>query len=334
MITTPRADSVATAKRPRIFPGWWVVLGSFIGYIVYSAQFNSIYGIFITYWQQDFGWSRGAIVGATTLARVPEAIFSPMLGPFVDRHGGRNVLLVGSFVLGLSFILVATLTDLWQLYLFRGILIAVGGLLTSPMIFNVTVSNWFVEKRGRAGSLVRMGDMVGTGLMPLFIAFMIEGWNWRAAWIGMGVMAIVLMVPASRLFHRRPEDLGLLPDGAEPGAEPKPRSEAAQRRRAQLLAADVVWTKSAILHCPAMWALVFVNGLSQMGLISANIHLVPYVQGLGYPLAVAAIAVGSRAWVGLFANPFWGWVVDRAPIRPAATAQYIFGRSPCSRSSL
>src|SRR5439155_22121203 len=129
--------------------------------------------------------------------------------------------------------------------------------------------------------------------------------------------------PLSRLLWRRPEDFGLLPDGASGSEEEAShRSEAAAHRRAELLAADVVWTRRQLMRTPAMWALIFVHGFSSMGVVSANIHLIPYVHELGYPVTVAAAAVASRGWVGLFVNPAIGYLIDRLPIRLIAASQF------------
>jgi cyanate permease len=162
---------------------------------------------------------------------------------------------------------------------------------------------------------------MGTALMPVAVAALIAANGWRGAFFFMAIAAVVLLVPAALLLRRRPEDYGLLPDGRQPGEEAGTASGAG--RRAELMAADVVWTRSAALRSPTLWTLVIAAGLSQMAYVSTYVHLVPYVQELGYPITIAAFAVGARAYIQFFVNPLWGLLVERAPVQLAAASQSL-----------
>jgi MFS family permease len=169
-----------------------------------------------------------------------------------------------------------------------------------------------------------MGSSLATATMPLFGAFIIENWGWRQAWVVMGSIVLLLTLPAVILVRRRPEDLGMHPDGLEPGVVPsRPPSEREQRRRQQLLAADVVWTRRQVLRTPAFWIMVFSWGLAGLAVTATNLHLIPYVLDLGYPLVIAAGAVSVRATAMLIGAPIWGFAVDRVPIHAAACGQFI-----------
>src|SRR5437763_16670439 len=83
----------------RVFRGWWVVLGAFLGFIVYASQFQSTFGVFIFYLGNEMGWSRSALSGVITLARLPEAASSPCVGSAVAPNASRHVVRVRPFVL-------------------------------------------------------------------------------------------------------------------------------------------------------------------------------------------------------------------------------------------
>lgn len=320
--TTPSSRKSIGLRLPRrVFPGWWVLAGCFAGYLAYSAHFNTTYGVFIYHLSAEMGWSRSALAGVTTVARLPEAVLAPWVGQVVDRHGGRCVMLAGAVLVSAAFVLLATMQEIWQLYLYKGLLLAMGAMMTSPLIFSVTVNNWFVEKRGRAIGILRTADTIGTALMPVAVAALIATSGWRGAFLTMAVGASVLLVPAALLLRRRPEDHGLRPDGQAPDGDAQPTARAA--RRAELLAADVVWTRRAALRSATLWTLVVAAGLSQMAYVSTYVHLVPYVQELGYPITVAAFAVGARAYVQFIVNPLWGLLVERAPVQLAAASQSL-----------
>jgi MFS family permease len=305
----------------RVFPGWIVLAGCFAGYLAYSAHFNTTYGVFIYHLGNEMGWSRSALAGVTTVARLPEVFLAPWIGGFIDRHGGRPIMLVGAGVVSTAFVLLATMQEIWQLYAYKGVLLAIGAMMTSPLLYSVTVNNWFVEKRGRAIGILRTGDTLGTALMPVAVAALIAAGGWRGAFSFMAIAAIALLVPAALLLRRRPEDYGLLPDGRQPGQDAGP--DAAAGRRSALMAADVVWTRSAALRSPTVWTLVIAAGLSQMAYVSTYVHLVPYVQELGYPITIAAFAVGARAYIQFFVNPLWGLLVERAPVQLAVASQSL-----------
>jgi MFS family permease len=316
---SPRSTGLPFADR--IFPGWIVLAGCFAGYLAYSAHFNTTYGVFIYHLGNEMGWSRSALAGVTTVARLPEVFFAPWIGGFIDRHGGRPIMLVGAGVVSSAFLLLATMQEIWQLYLYKGVLLAIGAMMTSPLLFSVTVNNWFVEKRGRAIGILRTGDTLGTALMPVAVAALIAAGGWRGAFTFMAIAAVALLIPAALLLRRRPEDYGLLPDGRKPGQDAGP--EAGAGRRAELIAADVVWTRTAALRSPTLWTIVVAAGLSQMAYVSTYVHLVPYVQELGYPITIAAFAVGARAYIQFFVNPLWGLLVERAPVQLAAASQSV-----------
>jgi MFS family permease len=54
-----------------------------------------------------------------------------------------------------------------------------------------------------------------------------------------------------------------------------------------------------------------------------NLHLVPYVQELGYPITVAAVAVSARGFIGFVSNPFWGFLTERAPVQWVGVAAFL-----------
>ena len=54
--------------------------------------------------ERQFGWSRTALSGAFSLARVEGAVLGPIEGVLVDRVGTRRMVLIGYILMGLGFI--------------------------------------------------------------------------------------------------------------------------------------------------------------------------------------------------------------------------------------
>ena len=315
----------AASRSPRFFYGWLIVAAGFAANVAYSEQFNSTYGVFITNVGAETGWGRTALAGVKTVARVPESVVAAFIGPIVDRYGARWLMVGGGIVMAASFMLLATIRELWQLFLILGLLLPVGAVCLGGFVTTVTISNWFVLKRGRAIGVVSMGGSLGTMVLPIVASLLIQGWNWRVAWFAMGVGVLVLVIPAALFVRRRPEDVGLRPDGADASSEVSELTltGAQRRRREQLLAADVVWRRADVIRSPVLWVLAFAWGFQTFAVTGTNVHMVPFLHDMGAPLLIAAAAVSLRSGVALVAQPIWGYIVDRVPIKPVASLQFI-----------
>jgi MFS family permease len=299
-------------------------MSAFLANFAYAEQFNSTYGVFVYHVGAEMGWGRSALGGVKAVARLPEALMAVFIGPFVDRYGGRWFIVGGGIVVGLCFILASTVAEIWQLYAYMAILMPLGSVCLGGFVTTVVVSNWFVSKRGRAIGIVGMGTSVSTMLLPLASSAMIESWGWRAAWAVMGIGVMVLVIPAALFVRRRPEDIGLHPDGLEATADAAPvrLTPVQERRRERLLAADVVWSRSEVLRSPTLWAMVFAWGIAWFSVAGTNLHMVAFFLDLHYPLAIAAAAVSFRSAMALVANPMWGYLVERFPVKLMGSLQF------------
>src|SRR5688572_28455303 len=181
----------------------------------------------------DTGWSRTALAGVRTVTRIPEALGAMFVGPLVDRYGARWMMVGGGIFMAATLALLATIEEIWQLYLYMGILTPLGAVCLGGFVPTVAVANWFVRMRGRAIGILSMGGSLGTVLLPLLASPAIGTWGWRGAWVALAIVVLLLTLPAGILVRRRPEDLGLHPDGAQSAADVAPPAEsaaAAERR--------------------------------------------------------------------------------------------------------
>jgi MFS family permease len=267
------------------------------------------------------GWSRTALSAVQSIGRVPEALLGVLLGPAVDRYGTRAIVIVGAITMAGSFFLLATITELWQLYLYRGIIMSAGGMGLGGFV-SVTVANWFRVRRGRALGITSTGGSFGNATLPLLTTMLILQWGWRASWAIQGGLIFLLALPAAILFRRRPEDVGLLPDGATSGAE-LALSEREARRERELVAADVIWTRARALRTSAFWFTAVAYGTSAMAQTATNLHLFPYLQDMQFPAMLAAAAVSGRGVIAVLMAPVWGLAAERFPLRTVQVAPFV-----------
>ncbi|MBI4303360.1 MAG: MFS transporter [Chloroflexi bacterium] len=300
------ADAKMQAMSRHFFYGWVIVGVSFLGLFAAAATSPPVFTLFIEPIEKEFGWSRATIAGAISLGALATMPVLPLLGRFLDRHGARAVVTLSGLLTALSLVSLAWVKNIWGFYLLFGL----GRILDQGVLAlscTVSVSNWFIRRRGRAQAIINVGRSLGTVLLPLVAYFILRQWDWRIAWIVIGiVIGVILVPPAAFLLRRRPEDVGLHPDGA--AFSPADPSTGA-------LSAEPQWTLSDAMRTRALWLVasaIFIRGLAAPGIA---VHLIPYLLDRGVEPGAAA-ATNSLFSAGLgIGGLMWGWLAERRKVR-------------------
>ncbi|NIR86631.1 MFS transporter, partial [Candidatus Bathyarchaeota archaeon] len=167
------------SKRSRFYYGWMVVIASFLTtFIFFSIQY--IFGVFSKSLIDEFGWTRSLTSGAYSLNMIVHGLSALLMGTLSDRYGPRITIGVNGFLVGLGIVLCSQIVDLWQLYVFFGLLIGVGmGAAFSPPMS--TTAKWFVRRRGLALGIVASGIGLGTLVMSPLTNHLILVYGWQRA---------------------------------------------------------------------------------------------------------------------------------------------------------
>ncbi len=300
----------------RFYYGWYIVGVAFVSSMMSMGITAYSMGVFLKPMTDDLGWSRTDISLGQTLTTFVTGILGVAIGRRMDVRGGRALMVGGAVIGGFGFIALGQVQELWQYYLVRAGLVAVGSIGMGNLVVNVALSNWFVRRRGRAIAIGVMGTSVAALLLPTVADQMIDAWGWRAAWAVIGVAVWLTVIPAALVaMRRRPEDFGLLPDG---DAAPAPGARVSAR-----VASDVRWTRTAAAHTWTLWMLVATFGLASTGMGALLLHLIPYMTDAGFSRGQAAGAFGMIGVAGLLSKPLWGIALDRFPIRRCAAAEFV-----------
>jgi sugar phosphate permease len=198
-------------KKP-IYFGWYVCAAAvFIGFVSVGAR-NS-FGVFVIPMSEEFGWSRLTVSIAAALGVFTNGLIQPFVGQLFDRTGGRNVILVGLLVLGVSTILLSlTFHILFLVFMFGFVAsMAQGG----PALSNTAalMARWFKRRRATAISINSAALSLGGLIMVPFSMYMLQATSWRTAWIALGIIVLTSLPLAYFFIRERPSDLGLNPDG-------------------------------------------------------------------------------------------------------------------------
>jgi len=299
-----------------VYYGWYIVGLALVVSMMATGLHAYTLGVFLKPMTEELGWTRGDISLGQTLSTFGSGVIGFVIGPMLDRQGGRILMVVGAILMGVGFVMLGFVTELWQYYLVKGVVITAGAGAAGALVINVALSNWFVRKRGRAISIGAMGISVAAMVLPVTATWLIDAFGWRVAWQVIGVSIPVVLVPLTLLvMRRRPEDHGLEVDGGA-GAPTARVSHAVQTMH-------VRWTRKAAMRTPSLWLLILVFSLAGLGLSATLLHLIPLLTDTHFSANEAALAFGIIGLTGLITKPLWGMALDRFPARFCASVEFL-----------
>lgn len=290
-----------TRKGP--YYGWVVVAVAFLTTSAALGTHGS-WGVLLLALVDAFGWGRGLTAGAISLHAVVWGLSATPWGALFDRYGPRPVFAAAAVLGGMGLALAAATREPWQLYLSVGLLAGAG---LAPLRTNsqsVVIANWFRRRRGLAVGIVAAGNGLGVLVMAPFTQWLVSQAGWQAAFLALGGLFVLGVAPLNALLQRgRPEELGLLPDGARAldpaafvGGHPGPAAGP---------------TVAVALRSGRFWALAvgFVLGAIPLQFLLA--HAVAYIVDVGFARATAAGILGLGGAFTAVSMIMWGSLADR-----------------------
>jgi MFS family permease len=266
--------------------GWRLVWGLGLTTIISYGTTQYLFGVLVVPVQAETGWSRGAISGAYSLSYLFAGVLGIVIGRVVDRSGARALMTAGSAIGGLSLVALGSAHALWQFYLLWAGGLGLAMALTFYSVTFTVITNWFVRRRGSALAwLTLLGGLASPLFIPLAGA-LIPRLGWRGTVVVLGLTQLFIALPIHAvILRRRPEDLGLAPDGD------------AVRGGERLLSGDLL---STALRRTAFWTLTVSSALSLLAGATLGAHQIAYMIGRGYDPVLAATLAGM---VGLASLP-------------------------------
>ncbi len=130
------------------FLGPKIVMVTFIT-LMGAFGLNLTAGQFFAPLNDTYGWDLTILSVAVSLNMITWGIFQPVMGKLIDRFGPKSVITGSVALMGCAFILSATITQLWQFFLYYGVLTAIGFAGCGSMANSVLVSRWYVNNRAK-----------------------------------------------------------------------------------------------------------------------------------------------------------------------------------------
>ena len=289
------------------FYGWVIVAVAFVTMAV-GVNARTAFSLLFPPILDEFGWERGVTAGAFSFGFLVSAALSPALGRLMDRRGPRVVMEMGVGLVAAGLMLATLVRQPWHLYLTLGVLVGGGSVCVSYTGQALYLPNWFVRRRGLAMSVAFSGVGVGSIILLPWLQALIGAAGWRAACWTMAILVLALLAPLNLLIKRRPEDMGLEPDG-----DPSPRASAAGQ------AANVVdpawamidWTLARAVRTSRFWWIMlgYFGGLFSW--YAVQVHQTKYLIDIGWSPTYAAWALGAVSLVAIPGQIALGHLSDR-----------------------
>lgn len=280
---------------------WWVVFAGAFAHAVSTGLAYFGLAAYFPSFEREFGWSRTAISGAFSMARVESGLLGPAEGYMTDRLGPRRVMYLGTVICALGFIGMSFVNSLPMLY----VTIVVGIVLGSSVGFyipvSVVVATLFRARRSLAFGIFRMGPGLSGLLVPV-VGLMIVWWGWRAASVASAVIIVAMGWPLARAIG------GAYERGV--GLVESPRDTSTRGAAAKAPAPEISLSVKEVLRTRSFWFLAAVMGLRQMVTEGLSVHLVILLVDRGWAQEVAAGLLGVSALIGVPARLAFGWMGD------------------------
>ena len=290
-----------------IFYGWVIIAVTFVAMGI-GVNARTAFSLLYPPILDEFHWDRGITAGAFSFGFVISSILSPTIGRMMDRFGPRVVMELGTFSMAAGFLLAPFTAQPWQLYLTLGVLVGGGSVCLGYSGQSLFLPNWFVRRRGLAMGLAFSGVGLGSVTLLPWVQSMIIDVGWRDACRALGLLLLVVLAPVNLLLRKRPEDMGLRPDG---DALPLASAPLRPSNVVDPAWAAVDWTVGRAVRTARFWWLALGYFCALYAWYAVQVHQTKYLQEVGFTANRSAWALGLVSLVGVVGQISLGHVSDR-----------------------
>ena len=287
-----------TEKR-KFFYGW-VIVGAGLCITMVMYGIIEVFGIMFKPLALECRWDRGTVSAAAFFNWIAFGASSLASGALSDRFGSQRVMLGGAVIFVAGTLLMSQVEQLWQLYLFFGVMLAVGRAATGVPL-TVLVTHWFTRNQGLALSLSQSQNVGSVIFAPLAV-MLIANYGWRGAYMWLGVGALVIVPLALLMRDAKPLPRQTVGPGVDAASEQRTGPQLTLR---EAMRNRVFWTVNfATLCCCITHSDILLHG--------AN-----FMTDVGLDTATAAKVLATMALFGMIGKIGNGMLADRIGPKPA-----------------
>ncbi|MBE0430585.1 MAG: MFS transporter [Dehalococcoidia bacterium] len=286
----------------RIHYGWIVTLAS-AGIMATCSLSVYTFGVFLEPLLEHFRWDRGPLSLAPSIAYLVAGFLAIATGKLSDRYGPRILASVGGVMMGAAFMLMTQVSTLRDAYIFWGLFMGLAfGCFIAPLVS--TIPRWFVQKRGMAVGILATGFGLGAVISPLLAQMLISAYDWRKAFLILGVIAWAIILPLAQLVRKSPAQVGLRPYGEHDDGQDQ----------AGEVAVEGLSLGQAVRGI-SFWLYGAIGFLWFFSLQAIVVHIVPHATASGITEIAAASILSIMAGCSVISRASIGFIADRLGAR-------------------
>jgi MFS family permease len=296
------------SSRLPFYYGWLIVSIAFVTMAI-GVTARTAFSLLMPPLINEFGWDRGLVAGAFSFGFLVSAVLSPIIGRVMDARGPRIVIMTGVLLMTAGLFLTRYIERPWHLYATLGVLVGGGANLMTYAVHSQFLPNWFVRRRGLAISIAFSGVGVGAIVLLPWLQSIILTDGWRASCWAIGLLVLLAVAPLNLLVRKRPEDIGLLPDG-----DARLPSAADKRQASNIVDPAwiaIEWTLARAVRTTRFWWIVLGYFCGLVAWYAVQVHQTKYLTEIGFTPLVAAWALGAVSVVGIPGQIILGGLSDR-----------------------
>jgi MFS family permease len=278
---------------------WWLVIAGCITHAVNTGFCYFGMSAFFPSFEREFGWSRTAISGAFSLARIESGLFGPVEGYLVDRVGPRRIMYIGIVICVLGFVSLSFVNSLPMLYVAIVLGIVLGSSLGYHMPISLLIAKIFHERRSLAFGIFRMGPGLSGAIVPL-VGGMIIWWGWRTAAVLSGCMLLLAGMPIAYFINRI----------AQAELADRELATNSDMSSATHRSSNPQFTLREVLRLKTFWFLSISMALRHMVTEGVSVHFVILLVDRGWSTEAASSLLGVSALIGAPTRIGMGWLGD------------------------
>ena len=316
---------MSNRKRSKIFYGWKI---TFISLAVTTTAFGVLYsfGVFFKLWLEEWTCNRAFLSGVFSLSFLMYGIASFLMGRLTDRYGPRKTLAIGGLIMGAGALTTSQINQAWALYITFGLMIGIG-VGTSYAPTASTVSRWFVEKKGVAVGIVVSGLGLGTLIYSPLAKLLINLWNWRIAFMVIGILIWAVYFTAAFILRRDPQDLGLQPYGQPSATRANKKGiKNSKDSLSRATASQDISTRDAV-RMSRFWMLFVIHSLWVLGMAIPMVHLIPFATDIGVSPGRATLMLAFIGGISVLGRLVLGAMGAKIGLKKSLTILLMFQAS-------
>ncbi len=290
----------------RIFYGWWILaLGSIITAVGMGILYQG-FSVFFLPLKRDLGLSSAAVSLLYAAARLEGGAEGPLIGYLIGRFGPRALILIGSGLAGVGFILLATVQSFLSFFLIYVFVVALGNNAGFYHPVSAAVNAWFIRRRGVGFAVISAASNIGGMVVAPILSYLILSYGWRTGAVISGIAILAVCLPAALPIYRSPEVIGLRPDGMPAGAK-----HARGPGAPPAASAEADFSVREALRTVQFWVLNVAITLRVMVTTALVVHVIPIIVWKGRDEVTGAYMVSLYSFGTIFLALGLGWLGDR-----------------------